>query len=116
MKKLGLTFAALGLFFATTTHAQVGSEASAQVSTEVEVGVETQDEYAKIEVAELPEAVALAIETDYAGATPKEVWVKEKEGKKVYKIKLDVDGEEKKIYADAEGNWIKKEDKKKEAY
>ncbi len=116
MKKLGLTFAALGLFFVTTTQAQEGSEAAAQVSTEVEVAVEAQDEYTKLEVAELPAAITLAIETDFAGATAKEVWVKEKEGKKVYKIKLDVNGEEKKVYADAEGNWIKKEDKKKETY
>ncbi len=116
MKKLGLTFAALGLFFATTAQAQEGSEAIAQVSTEVEVAVLAQDEYGKIEVAELPAAVTLAIETDYTGATAKEVWLKEKEGKKVYKIKLDVNREEKKVYADAEGTWIKKEDKKKEAY
>ncbi|MGM1056075.1 MAG: hypothetical protein ACQEWG_09345 [Bacteroidota bacterium] len=116
MKKLGLTIAAVGLFFATTTQAQETSEAAVQVSTEIEVAVAAQDEYAEIEVAELPEAVNYAIETDYAGATAKEVWVKEKEGKKVYKIKLDVNGEEKKVYADAEGNWIKKEDKKKEAY
>lgn len=114
MKKLGLTFAALGLFFATTTQAQGTSEASEVVSTEVAVA--SQDEYEKIEVAELPSAVNLAIETDYAGAATKEVWVKEKEGKKVYKIKLDVNGEEKKVYADAEGNWIKKEDKMKETY
>ncbi len=115
MKKLGLTFAAIGLFFATTAQAQE-SEAAAEVSTEVEVAVEAQDEYEKIEASALPAAVTLAIETDYAGATAKEVWMKEKEGKKVYKIKLDVNGEEKKVYADAEGNWIKKDDKKKEAY
>lgn len=114
MKKLVLMFSALGLFFTTTTQAQEASEVSAQVSTEVVVTA--QDEYEKIEVAELPAAVNLAIETDYAGATTKEVWFKEKEGKKVYKIKLDVNGEEKKVYADAEGNWIKKDDKKKEAY
>ncbi|CAM4181767.1 hypothetical protein [Gillisia limnaea] len=116
MKKLGLTFAALGLFFATTAQAQEGSEANAQVSTEVEVAVEAQYEYEKIEASALPAAVTQAIETDFAGAVAKEVWVKEKEGKKVYKIKLDLNGEEKKVYVDAEGNWIKKEDKKKEAY
>lgn len=116
MKKLGLTFAALGLFFATTTQAQETNEAALQVSTDVEVAVAAQDEYAKIEVVELPAAVSQAIEKDYAGATAKEVWVKEKEGKKVYKIKLDVNGKEKKVYVDAEGNWIKQDDKKKEAY
>ncbi|MFN4761823.1 hypothetical protein ACKGJN_01760 [Gillisia sp. Q332] len=116
MKKLGLTFAAIGLFFATTTQAQEENEASAEVLTEVEVAVAVQDEYTKLDVAELPAAITLAIETDFAGATAKEVWVKEEEGKKVYKIKLDVNGEEKKVYADAEGNWIKKEYKQKEAY
>lgn len=114
MKKLGLTFVALGLFFATTTRAQEASEASARVSTEEVVSV--QEEYEKIEASKLPAAVNMSIEKDFTGATAKEVWVKEKEGKMVYKIKLDVNGEEKKVYADAEGNWIKKEDKKEETY
>ena len=113
MKKLGLTFAAIGLFFATTTQAQDVEETSTTTEVVTEVSV-VQDDFKKIEVSELPAAVTAAIATDFEGATTTEAYVKEKEGKLVYKIKLDVNGEVKKVYADAEGNWIKKEDKKKE--
>lgn len=115
MKKLGLTFAAIGLFFATAAHAQEVEVTSTttEVVTEVEV---QQDDFKKVEVSELPEAVTAAIATDFEGAITKEAYVKEKEGKLIYKIKLDVNGVEKKVYSDADGKWIKKEDKKKESY
>ncbi len=106
MKKLGLTFAAIGLFFATTAQAQEEAQNMPEVATEIAVG----DEFEKIEVAELPEAVATAVSTDYAEASTTEAWVKEKDDKQVYKIKLDVNGEEKVVYVDAEGNWLEKED------
>lgn len=113
MKKLGLTFAAIGLFFATTSQAR-GVEATA-TTVVTEKTVQT-DDFKKIEVSELPEAITMAIATDFEGATTKEAYIKEKEGKLIYKIKLEVNGIEKKVYADANGNWIKKEDKKKESY
>ncbi len=116
MKKLGLTFAAIGLFFVTAVQAQ---EVVATGTTETPIVAETTvqtDDFKKVEVSELPEAVTAAIATDFEGATAKEAYVKEKEGKMIYKIKLDIDGVEKKVYADGDGNWIKKEDKKKESY
>src|SRR5690606_26269970 len=110
MKKLVLTFAAIGLFF-TGVNAQV-----AETTTSTEVTTQTvvseNDDYEKIEVAELPAAVTTAITRDHAGATTEEAWVKEKDGKVVYKLKLNVNGEEKKLYSDAEGSWIDKKDKK----
>lgn len=109
MKKLGLTFAAIGFFFATTSQAQV-TETSTEVQTEVTTSV--QNDYEKVEVAELPEAVTTAISTDKAGATTEEAWVKEKEGKKIYKLKLS--GQEEHVYIDAEGNWIDKDEKEKD--
>jgi len=118
MKKLGLTFAAIGLFFVTAAQAQVQDvEATATTGTAVvtETAVQT-DDFKKVEVSELPEAVTAAIATDFEGATIKEAYGKEMEGELIYKIKLDVNGVEKKVYADADGNWIKKEDKKKESY
>lgn len=112
MKKLGLTFAAIGLFFAATTQSVI-----AQVYTEAQTeerAVE-KDDYEKIEVTQLPAAVSTAITTDYAMAETREAWMKEKEdGKKVYKIKLDVNGQEETVYADADGNWIEKDHKKKD--
>ena len=114
MKKLGLTFAAIGLFFATASQAQ---DVEATTTTETEVVSETAvqtDDFKKVEVSELPEAVTAAIAADYEEATTQEAYVKEKDGKLIYKIKLDVNGEVKKVYVDAEGNWIKKEDKKQD--
>lgn len=113
MKKVFLTFAAIGLFF-TTTQAQV-TETTSEVYTEAnsEVAAEaTGDEFEKIELTEIPAAVTEAITRDFADAGTQEAWVKEVEGKKVYKIKLNVSGEEKKVYADAEGNWIDMKEKK----
>lgn len=108
MKKLVLSIAAIGLFF-TATQAQVVAETT---TTEVSTEVTVQDDFTQIEVIELPAPVTAAITRDFAGAVTQEAWVKEKDGKVVYKIKLNVNGEEKKLYADAEGNWIDKKDKK----
>jgi len=110
MKKLVLTFAAIGLFF-TGVQAQV-AETTTTTEVTTQAVVSENDDFEKIEVAELPAAVTTAITRDHAGATTQEAWVKEKDGKVVYKLKLNVDGEEKKLYSDAEGNWIDKKDKK----
>jgi hypothetical protein len=114
MKNLGLTFAAIGLFFATAAQAQ-DVEATTTTSVVTETAVQT-DDFKMVEVSELPEAVTAAIATDFEGATTKEAYVKEKEGNLIFKIKLDVNGVEKKVYADADGNWINKDDKKQESY
>lgn len=111
MKKLVLSFAAIGLFF-TTAQAQV-AETTTTTETEVTTTVAVaEDGFEKIELTELPEAVTTAVTRDFQGATTQEAWAKEKEGKVIYKIKLNVDGEDKKVYADAEGNWIDMKDKK----
>ncbi|HSI69216.1 MAG TPA: hypothetical protein VK941_03220 [Gillisia sp.] len=111
MKKLILSFAAIGLFF-TATQAQVAEvKTDAQVEPQTEVAV-VGDDFEEIDVTALPAAVNEAIARDFAGATAQEAWVKEKDNKQVYKIKLNVSGEEKKVYADAEGNWIDMKDKK----
>lgn len=46
----------------------------------------TQDEYTKIEVADVPEVVKTAVEKAYAGQTIKEASVAEKDGAKTYKL------------------------------
>ena len=63
-----------------------------------------QDEYTKVEVKDLPEAVAQAIAKSYEGATIKEAYVAEKETGKVYKVILTT----KEPYF-----WLKKEKKLK---
>lgn len=108
MKKLGLTLAAIGFFFATTTQAQE-TETTTEMQTETTTSV--QKDYEKVEVSELPAAVSTALSTDYSGSQVEEAWVKEKEDKRVYKLKLS--GQDEAVYADAEGNWIDKDDKDK---
>lgn len=110
MKKICLTFAALGLFFATA-QAQEETPVTAQADIEVQAPV-LGEEFVKIELTELPAAVTEALAKDFDEATPTEAFVKEEEGKKVYKIKLDteeVDGA-KEVYADENGHWIDKDD------
>jgi hypothetical protein len=110
MKKLILSFATVGLFF-TATQAQVAETTDVYTESQTEVAV-AGDEFEEIDVTALPAAINEAIARDFAGATAQEAWVKEKDNKQVYKIKLNVAGEEKKVYADAEGNWIDMKDKK----
>lgn len=109
MKKIFLTTLAATamLFTVETATAQVYEEGTAQEELQ-----QQKDEMQKIEVQELPEEVQQAVERDFQGATISEAFVEEKEGEKKYKIVLTTqEGETKELYADAQGNWIDKEDK-----
>ncbi|QYA25114.1 hypothetical protein G3I01_06175 [Gramella sp. MT6] len=108
MKKIALSIMTVGaLFFATqNTYAQE-EEIEEVEAVEMEV---KQEAFASVDVAELPQAVKDAVATDYNGATTSEAWVKTKDEKKVYKLKLDVNGETKKVYVDQDGKWLEKED------
>ncbi len=109
MKKLGLSLmAAAAMFFATEN---MNAQVEEVTETEAQVADKTQD-LEEIDVVALPQAIKDAVMTDFSGATTEEAWVKEKEGKKMYKLHLNVDGEKKKVYADEEGNWIDKKEKK----
>ncbi len=113
MKKLGLILSAIGLFF-TAAQAQVEGEVQAEVEVEKELVLEG-DEFEKIEVSALPEAVTAAILTQFPEAVTTEAFVKQDDEEAIYKVKLDLKGQMKKVYLDAAGNWIKKEDKKEES-
>lgn len=106
MKKIGLTFAAIAFFFATSTQAQ---ENGSTTEVQQEVITSVENDYEEIEVSELPVAVTTAVSTDYPGNPAEEAWVKEKEDKTIYKLKLT--GHEDHVYVDAEGNWIDKDEK-----
>lgn len=109
MKKLALSMiAAAGMFFYTGS-IQAQEDPEVEVETEVEATAQTQQEFEKIDVAALPQAVKDAVMTDFTEATTEEAWVKEEDGQATYKIKLNINGETKKVYADQEGNWIEKE-------
>ncbi len=113
MKKIALSIMTIGaMFFATQNiQAQVEEVEEIEEIEEIETEVE-QEEYASVEVAALPQPVKDALMTDYNGAVATEAWVKTKDDKKVYKLKLDVNGETEKVYIDQDGNWIEKDKKK----
>ncbi len=113
MKKLGLTLAAIGLFF-TTTQAQVAGEVQADVEVGTELAI-AGSEFERIELSELPGEVSAALATEYPNAVTTDAFVKTDDEEVIYKVKLDIDGQEKKVYLDAKGHLIKKEDKKEES-
>ncbi|MBZ9631066.1 hypothetical protein LB465_09765 [Salegentibacter sp. LM13S] len=108
MKKLGLTLmAAAGMFlFSQNAQAQVEEPEEMEQIEGVEEAQEEIDEFVEVDVLVLPQAIKDAIMTDLNGAVAEEAWVKEKDGKSVYKLALNVDGDKKKAYIDREGNWI----------
>ncbi|HEY9184846.1 MAG TPA: hypothetical protein VIM94_05960 [Salegentibacter sp.] len=111
MRKLGLSLLAVtAMFFYTENiNAQVEDEVEAEV--EVEAHAQQKMDFKEIDILALPQAVKDAVMTDFNGAVTEEAWVKEKDGKKMYKLSLNVEGEKKKVYVDQDGNWIDKEDK-----
>ncbi|WP_029034007.1 hypothetical protein [Salinimicrobium terrae] len=118
MKKICLTVVAASamLFSAQSLSAQEVPQTPVEVVEVEETVVQrAQEDFRQIEIQELPAEVQQAVERDFAGATIAEAYVKEHEGEQKFKIKVrTVDGEDKELYADAEGNWIDME-KKEEA-
>ena len=108
MKKICLTVVAAGamLFSAQNLSAQE----VAQVEVEETVVQRAENGFVQIDIDEVPTEVREALERDYAGATISEAFVKEHEGEQKFKLKVKTaEGEDKELYADAEGNWIEKE-------
>ena len=67
-----------------------------------------QDEYTKIEVKDLPEAVTQAIAKSYEDATIKEAYVAEKETGKVYKVIITTkDAQEVTVLLNEKGEEVK---------
>ena len=67
-----------------------------------------QDEYTKIEVKDLPEAVTQAITKSYEAATIKEAYVAEKETGKVYKVIITTkDAQEVTVLLNEKGEEVK---------
>lgn len=74
----------------------------------VETAQASQDEFTKIEVKDLPEAVTEALAKSYEGATIKEASVAEKESGKVYKIVITTtDSKEVTVMMNEKGEEVK---------
>lgn len=109
MKKMILSVVAASaiLFSAQQVTAQ---EENVQTELAVEQAADQNADWRQIEVAELPAEVQQAVERDFAGAVIAEAHVKEKEGEQKFKLLVQTaEGEEKELYADAQGNWIDKD-------
>ena len=102
MKKVFLTAAILlGGLTTYSTQAQV-------VTQEEEVTeVVQQEEYKEIKADAIPKAVKDALAADFPTATLNKSYVNDKEE---YKLEITVDEVASTVYADKEGNWIKKEE------
>lgn len=112
MKKICFTvLAASALLFSTQT---VSAQEVPQVEVEATVEQHMQEDFRQIEIQELPAEVQQAVERDFTGAVIAEAHVKEYEGEQKFKLKITTaDGEDKELYADAQGNWIDKSEKDK---
>ena len=64
-----------------------------------------QEEYTEITNYKLPEAVLEAVKKSYPDATIDKAYVNEK---KEYKLEITVGDQKAAVFADANGNWIKK--------
>lgn len=103
MKKL-VFVVALALGSLTAFAQETETEDMKEMKDDATEVVAEQDDFAAIELSELPETIAVALERDYPGATVAEAFVNEDSQ---YKLKVtQEDGTELKLYADAEGNWL----------
>ena len=85
--------------------ASLTSFASTTILNSNEIITIVQEEYTEITSDKLPEAVLSAIKNSYPDATIDKAYVKEK---KEYKIEISVGDQTAAVFADANGNWIKK--------
>jgi hypothetical protein len=81
------------------------SIANTVISNSNETITIVQEEYAEITSDKLPEAVLSAIKNSYPDATITKAYVNEK---KEFKIEISVGDQKATVFADANGNWIKK--------
>ncbi|MGC1633634.1 MAG: hypothetical protein WA749_16110 [Gelidibacter sp.] len=71
-----------------------------------EIVVAVQDDYKEINTSALPKAVKDALAADFKTATLNKAYVNHKQE---YKLEITVDGAASTVYADKDGNWIKKD-------
>ncbi|HET7361125.1 MAG TPA: hypothetical protein VFI78_04250 [Salinimicrobium sp.] len=112
MKKLSLMIVTVAAMIFSVQNAE------AQVTEDEKVPQEqkmhAQEDWTSIQAADLPPEVQAAVERDFADANLTKALVADKEGVKTYKLVITTaDGKTKKLYADAQGNWIKKHKKDK---
>lgn len=113
MKRLYVTAALAGAMFFSVESANAQVYENSESETPVEQTQQT--EFTQIEEQDLPNEVRQAVEKDFQGATLSEIYSTEKDGEVTYKLVLSTqEGEAKELFADAQGNWIQKDEKDSE--
>ncbi|WP_010136241.1 hypothetical protein [Ochrovirga pacifica] len=97
MKKLVLTVAILVSGVATTFASPLTPNQNSTLE------IVANNEFTEIAVDKLPAAVTEAVKKDFPNATISKAYVNENE---IYQLDLSVNGAEKTVYADKEGNWV----------
>lgn len=98
---------ALSMMLGAGSSAVWAQVAGSPTVTEIQV---QQDEFVKIDPADLPQAVAQTLAKDYAGTSVKEAYVKETDGTKIYKIiVVSADGAETTVLLNEKGETVKEE-------
>ncbi|WP_417884874.1 hypothetical protein [Zunongwangia sp.] len=101
------TLTITALFFATQTIS--AQEPVEKKQDTISQNQEIEEGFSEIEVIALPQAIKDAVMIDFSAIASK-AWVNHTGDKKVYKLSIQTSGDPKIVYADKEGNWIKKED------
>ncbi len=96
MRKLVLSIAILLGSFATV------AAAPSVISLNV---ITAQEDFKEIKLDEVPESVKTALKAAYPDATLDKAYVN---AQKEYKLEITVSDQKATVYADANGNWIKK--------
>ncbi|KDN55127.1 hypothetical protein [Flavobacterium seoulense] len=99
MKKLILS-AAIVLGSLTAINAQTQTETTATTTEQT-----TQEQYTEIKSEDVPTAVTEALKKDYPDALVSKAYVNDK---KEYKLEITVKDQSATVFADVDGNWLKK--------
>lgn len=103
MKKLILSAILLGSISTFAQEAKATKETKA--TTTEATSKSGQENYKEVKSEELPEALKTSLKAGYPDATVTKAYVNDK---KEYKMDIAVGDQKATVYADAQGNWLKK--------
>lgn len=102
MKKV---LVALAMILGVGSSAAFAQEVKTEVVTEAQA---SQDEFVKMDPAQLPQEVLQALSTEHEGSSVKEAYVKEKDGAKIYKVIITgKDGMDTEVILNEKGEAVK---------
>lgn len=105
MKKVLVT---LAMILGVSTFATFAQEVSQPVTENATETTVQQDEFVKMDPSALPQTLLEKLATTYEGASVKEAYVKETEGKKIFKLILvTTDEKEMEVILDENGEPVK---------